>query len=53
VAFIPDPILNPGQGLEPSNGTAAEGIAADDAGNVYGAEVSLQDLKRYVKNPAK
>jgi sugar lactone lactonase YvrE len=48
-AFIPDPVLNPGQGLEPSNGTAAEGVSADDVGNVYGAEVGPQDLKRYVK----
>jgi DNA-binding beta-propeller fold protein YncE len=49
VAFIPDPVLNPGQGLEPTNGTAAEGVAADDAGNVYGAEVGPRDLKKYVK----
>ena len=48
-AFIPDPVLNPGQGLEPTNGTAAEGVAADRAGNVYGAEVGPRNLKRYVK----
>ncbi len=48
-AFIPDPDPNPGQGLEPGNGTAAEGVAADDAGNVYGAEVGPRALKRYVK----
>src|ERR1700680_3738089 len=48
-AFIPDPVLNPGQGLEPGNGTAAEGVAADDAGNEYGAEVGQQNFKRYVK----
>ncbi len=48
-AFIPDPVLNPGQGLEPTNGTAAEGVAADDAGNVYGAEVGPRNFKRYVK----
>ena len=48
-AFIPDPVLNPGQGLEPANGTAAEGVAADDAGNVYGAEVGPRNFKRYVK----
>lgn len=46
VAFIPDPVLNPGQGLEPTNGTAAEGVAVDDAGNVYGAEVGPRDLKK-------
>lgn len=49
-AFIPDPVLNPGQGLEPTNGTAAEGVAADAAGNVYGAEVGPRNFKRYVKN---
>jgi hypothetical protein len=48
-AFIPDPVPNPGQGLEPTNGTAAEGVAADDAGNVYGAEVGPRNFKRYVK----
>jgi sugar lactone lactonase YvrE len=48
-AFIPDPDPNPGQGLEPGNGSAAEGVAADDAGNVYGAEVGPRALKRYVR----
>jgi NHL repeat-containing protein len=48
-AFIPDPVLNPGQGLDPTNGTAAEGVVADDAGNVYGAEVGPRNFKRYVK----
>ncbi|MGH9692353.1 MAG: peptidyl-alpha-hydroxyglycine alpha-amidating lyase family protein [Candidatus Acidiferrales bacterium] len=49
VAFIPDPDPNPGQGLEPTNGTAAEGVAVDAAGNVYGAEVGPRDLKKYIK----
>jgi len=48
-AFIPDPVVNPGQGLEPTNGTAAEGVAADGAGNVYGAEVGPRNFKRYEK----
>jgi NHL repeat len=48
-AFIPDPVLNPGQGLDPTNGTAAEGVAADAAGNVYGAEVGPRNFKRYEK----
>lgn len=48
-AFIPDPVLNPGQGLEPTNGTAAEGVAADAAGNIYGAEVGPKNFKKYVK----
>ena len=53
-AFIPDPVLNPGQGmdpLDPANGTGAEGVAADDAGNIYGAEVFTHALKKYAKNP--
>ncbi|HJO04721.1 MAG TPA: peptidyl-alpha-hydroxyglycine alpha-amidating lyase family protein [Acidobacteriota bacterium] len=44
-AFIPDP--EPDQdGLETS---AAEGIAADSAGNVYGAEVGPRALRKHVK----
>ena len=42
-AYIPDP--SPGSGAT----SAAEGVAADAAGNVYGAEVGPKDLKRYVK----
>jgi streptogramin lyase len=43
LAFIPDP--NPG-----TRGTlAAEGVAVDGAGNIYGAEVGPMALKRYVK----
>ncbi|HYR92526.1 MAG TPA: peptidyl-alpha-hydroxyglycine alpha-amidating lyase family protein [Terriglobia bacterium] len=41
--FIPDPVEN-------ATGTsAAEGVAADAQGNVYGAEVGPRALKRYVK----
>jgi hypothetical protein len=50
-AFIPDPVMNPGQGLEPTNGTAAEGVAAGEAGNVYGAEVwtpEFQEIRKEV-----
>ena len=43
-AFIPDPAENP-----PST-SAAEGVAADGAGNIYGAEVGPRALKKYVKN---
>jgi sugar lactone lactonase YvrE len=45
-AFIPDP-----QGPEAAKGgtSAAEGVAVDRAGNVYGAEVGPTDVKRYVK----
>jgi hypothetical protein len=43
-AFIPDPI-------EKSSGTsAAEGVAADAMGNIYGAEVGPTRLMRYVRN---
>lgn len=42
-AFIPDP--SPGAGAT----SAAEGVAADAAGNLYGAEVGPKALKRYVK----
>jgi sugar lactone lactonase YvrE len=42
-AFIPDP--SPGTGAT----SAAEGVAADAAGNVYGAEVGPKDLKKYVR----
>jgi hypothetical protein len=41
-AFIPDP--SPGKGST----SAAEGVAVDRHGNIYGAEVSLMDLKKYV-----
>lgn len=41
-AFIPDPA--PG-----GSTSAAEGVAADRQGNIYGAEVGSMDLKKYVK----
>jgi len=43
-AFIPDP--NTGA----ANGTSvAEGVTADEAGNVYGAEVAQRALRKYIK----
>jgi sugar lactone lactonase YvrE len=43
-AFIPDPV-------EKATGTsAAEGVAADAMGNIYGAEVGPKRLMKYVKN---
>ncbi|MGZ5932961.1 MAG: peptidyl-alpha-hydroxyglycine alpha-amidating lyase family protein [Rhizomicrobium sp.] len=43
-AFIPDPV-------EKSNTTsAAEGVAADAAGNIYGAEVGPKRMMKYVRN---
>lgn len=44
-AFIPDPAVNP-----PST-SAAEGVAVDAAGHVYGAEVGPRDVKRYERKP--
>jgi len=42
-AFIPDPV-------EKSNTTsAAEGVAADAAGNIYGAEVGQRRMMKYMK----
>jgi sugar lactone lactonase YvrE len=43
VAYIPDP--SPGTAIT----SAAEGVAADAQGNVYGAEVGPKDVKKYVK----
>jgi sugar lactone lactonase YvrE len=43
-AFIPDPV-------EKATGTsAAEGVAADAKGNIYGAEVGPKRMMKYVKN---
>ena len=42
-AFIPDP--SPGTAVT----SAAEGVAADASGNIYGAEVGPKDVKKYVK----
>ena len=44
-AFIPDPEPNQNEAAT----SAAEGVAADAAGNVYGAEVGPRRLVRYVK----
>ncbi|MBV8732626.1 MAG: hypothetical protein JO336_22675 [Acidobacteriia bacterium] len=42
-AFIPDPSSASGAT------SAAEGVAADQHGNVYGAEVGPKDVKKYVR----
>jgi hypothetical protein len=44
-AFIPDPDLHP-----TGANTIGEGIAVDHEGNIYSAEVSHKDLKKYTKN---
>ena len=47
-ALIPDPVPAK-EGTGPGTGSAAEGVAADADGNVYGAEVDARKLMRYVK----
>jgi sugar lactone lactonase YvrE len=48
--FIPDPETRTNKDTPPFGGTsAAEGIAVDAAGNVYGAEVGPQRVMRYTK----
>ena len=54
--FIPDPWKTCGEGQRPtadapcaSNTSAAEGVAVDRAGNIYGAEVGPRAVKKYVK----
>jgi DNA-binding beta-propeller fold protein YncE len=44
-AFIPDPVR------DTRNTSAAEGIAVDSRGVIYGAEVGPRALKRYEKQP--
>ncbi|MGD1093713.1 MAG: peptidyl-alpha-hydroxyglycine alpha-amidating lyase family protein [Bryobacteraceae bacterium] len=44
IAFIPDPEPNP------TSTSAAEGVAVDANGVIYGAEVGPKQLKKYVKN---
>jgi sugar lactone lactonase YvrE len=55
-SLIPDPMTICAQGRPStpeapcmSNTSAAEGVAVDRAGNVYGAEVGPRALKKYVK----
>ncbi len=44
-AFIPDPA-----DLDKANvGTSSSGIAADDAGTIYSADVAAHNLRKYVK----
>ncbi len=43
-AFIPDP-----QDASQGSTTAAEGVAVDTKGAIYGAEVGPKDMKKYVK----
>ena len=47
-AFRPDPLSPTTDGKLPAT-SAAEGVAADAAGNVYGAEVGPKTLKKYAR----
>ena len=44
IAFIPDPETDPGT----SGTSAAEGVAVDNDGNVYGAEVGPRALRKHI-----
>ena len=47
-AFIPDPLAPDAAGKLPAT-SISEGVVADAAGNVYGAEVGPKTVKKYVK----
>jgi len=49
-AFIPDPHSPIGSPDDPTS--AAEGVAADSTGAIYGAEVGQRDVKKYVRTAA-
>jgi sugar lactone lactonase YvrE len=49
VSFIPDPNTKTRATDNYTGTSAAEGVAVDAKGNIYGAEVGPQDLKKYVK----
>lgn len=44
IAFIPE------LGLTPNASDSPEGVAADAAGNVYGAQTNSHNLRKYAKN---
>jgi sugar lactone lactonase YvrE len=49
IAFIPDPETKTRAADSYTGTSAAEGVAADAQGNIYGAEVGPKRLMRYVK----
>src|SRR3954453_5683953 len=50
VGFIPDPETGTNKDATPFRGTsAAEGVAVDKHGNIYGAEVGPKAVKKYTK----
>jgi hypothetical protein len=50
IGFIPDPETGTNKDTPPFGGTsAAEGVAVDKNGNIYGAEVGPKAVKKYTK----
>ena len=49
IAFIPDPNTKSRVADNYTGTSAAEGVAVDAKGNIYGAEVGPMDVKKYVK----
>jgi hypothetical protein len=49
IAFIPDPETRSRPADNFTGTSAAEGVAVDSQGNIYGAEVGPKRLMRYVK----
>jgi sugar lactone lactonase YvrE len=50
IGFIPDPETGSNKDATPFRGTsAAEGVAVDKDGNIYGAEVGPKAVKKYTK----
>ena len=49
IAFIPDPNTKSRVADNYTGTSAAEGVAVDAKGNIYGAEVGPKDVKKYVK----
>ena len=49
-AFIPDPTPYDPKATGIGTGSGAEGVAADDDGNVFGGETDGKALKKYAKN---
>jgi hypothetical protein len=47
--FIPDPETRSRAADNYTGTSAAEGVAVDNAGNIYGAEVGPKAVKKYVK----
>jgi sugar lactone lactonase YvrE len=48
-SFIPDPEHTDPKNSAPGGTSAAEGVAVDAAGNVYGAEVGPRAVKKYAR----